>query len=256
DNGAQVAYVVRVLGAGSLPALGTWCAGQFTNSQLDADWPGDSGLQALQYQIQASSPGDWANQTIVQFRYWAKGPTGNPEIEVETAPPNETVEILSGLDPATIDTEVNQQSQYIRLTPLPLPPGLTAAALLAPQNSQTTPSLAKPGPRYYEWPAKGSIQLTGGTCAPPLEADYMDAVRTLGDQVEVALLACPDLAEMSQQNGILNAMLTQADQLHDRLVIIDVPPTKADPLCAIGWVDKSLRQQFGENLLRNGAVYH
>jgi Bacteriophage tail sheath protein len=248
DNGAQVAYVVRVLGKCSLPAMGTWCAGQFSNGQLDADWPGASGLQAIQYQIQASSPGDWANQTIVQFRYWAKGPTGNPEIEVETAPPNETVEILSGLDPATIDTEVNQQSQYIRLTPLPLPPGLAATGL--------SPPLANPGPRYYEWPAKGSLQLTGGTCAPPLEGDYMDAVQTLGDQIEVALLACPDLAGMSQQIGILNAMLTQADQLHDRLVIIDVPPTKADPLCAIGWVDTSLRQQFGENLLRNGAVYH
>ena len=34
DNGAQVAYIVRVLGNGSLPALGTWCAGQFINQHL------------------------------------------------------------------------------------------------------------------------------------------------------------------------------------------------------------------------------
>jgi uncharacterized protein len=246
DNGAQVAYVVRVLGADSSSAMGMWCPGQFVNGQLDPDWPGDSGLQAIQYQIYASSPGDWANQTIVQFRYWAKGPSGNPEIEVETAPPNETTEILTGLHPATIDTEVNDQSQYIRLNPLPLPAGLTAAMLASP-----------PGPRYYEWPVAGkSIQLGGGTSCPPLEADYMDAVQTLGDQVEVALLACPDLAGMTEQTGIISAMLTQADQLHDRLVIIDVPPTKSDPLCAIKWVDQCLRQQFPEHLLRNGAVYH
>jgi uncharacterized protein len=248
DNGAQVAYVVRVLGASSLPAMGMWSAGQFINGRLDADWPGDSGLQAIQYQIQATSPGEWANGTIIQFRYWAKGPTGNPEIEVETAPPNETPEILTGLDPAAIDAEVNAQSQYICLTPMPLPVGLTLPSLSTPP--------ATPGPRYYEWPAQGSIQLSGGTCEPPLEADYMDAVQTLGDQVEVALLACPDLAGMSQQTGIIDAMLTQADQLHDRLVIIDVPPTKADPLCAIKWVDQCLRQQFPENLLRNGTVYH
>jgi uncharacterized protein len=246
DNGAQVAYIVRVLGSGSLPATATWNAGQFTNGQLGADWPAASGLQAIQYQIQASSPGDWANQTIVQFRYWAKGPTGNPEIEVETAPPNEDVEILTGLDPATIDTEVNQQSQYIRLTPLPLPTGLTAVTL----------SAGKPGPRYFQWPAQGGILLAGGTCEPPLEADYMDAVTALGDQIEVALLACPDLAAMSQQNGIVNAMLTQANLLHDRLVVIDVPPDKSDPLCAVSWVDTALRRQFPEKLLRNAAVYY
>jgi hypothetical protein len=247
DNGAQVAYIVRVLGSGSQPALGNWCAGKFTKGQLDPDWPFDSGLLAIQYQIQASSPGDWANQTIVQFRYWAKGPSGQPEMEVETAPPNEAVEILTGLTPATIDTQVNAQSQYIRLTPLPLPAGLTAAQLTSTRLH---------GPRYFEWPTTGSIQLQGGTCAPPIEPDYMAAVQTLGDQVEVALLACPDLAGMSQQTGIVNAMLTQADQLHDRLVIVDVPPTKADPLCAVRWVDQSLRQQFSENLLRNCAVYH
>ena len=248
DNGAQVAYIVRVLGSGSQAALGSWSAGQFTNGQLDSDWPGDSGLPAIQYQIQASSPGEWANGTIVEFRYWAKGPTGNPEIEVATAPPNEAVEILTGLTPATIDTLVNAQSQYIRLTPQPLPTGLTTAAL--------SPPLAPHGPRYYEWPAQGTIQLSGGTSVAPIEADYMDAVGILGDQVEVALVACPDLAGMSQQTGILDAMLTQADQLHDRLVIIDIPPTQADPLCAVKWVDKSLRQQFAENLLRNGAVYY
>jgi Bacteriophage tail sheath protein len=233
DNGAQVAYIVRLLGSGSQPALGIWNAGTFLNGQLDQDWPGDSGLQAIQFQIQASSPGDWANGTDIN-------------IQVETAPPNEAPEILTGIDPGNIVEEVNEQSQYIQLTAQALPANLPLGVLSNP-----------PGPRYYEWPGPGqpNIQLAGGISVPPTEADYLDAVQTLGDQIEVALVACPDLFCLSQQTGVLSAMLTQADQLHDRLVIIDVPPSLADPIAATAWV-RSLRSLFPENVLRNGAVYH
>lgn len=248
DNSAQTAYVVRLLGAGSQYATGDWNAGSFdpASVKLNADWPGASGLTAVQFQIAASSPGDWANKTTVAIRYWLNGSTGGPEIQIETTPPNETPELLTGIAPASIAERVNEQSAYIRMTPNPLPAGLSLAEL-----GGTI------GPRYYEWPP---TVLDGGTALPPTMEDYLDAVQQLADESEVALVACPDLyhkdfSDPADQFGIITAMLAQADQLHDRLVIIDVPPSQADPLMAVQWAQR-LREPLTEQVLRNGAVYH
>jgi hypothetical protein len=249
ENNAQVAHVIRLLGAGSNYASDVWNAGSFDSAsgKLDADWPGASGLAALQFQIQATSPGDWANKTTVQFRYWLNGSTAKPELQLEIRPPNETVELLTGIDPGSVVKEVNQQSAYIRMVADPLPSGQSVAKLQA----------APAGPRYYEWPV---IALSGGTSIKPDKSDYLDAILQLGDQVEVALVVSPDLyhpdfADPAEQLEVLTDMLTQADQLHDRLVIIDVPPLKADPFCAVNWVQQ-LRGTLTKEVLRNGSVYH
>jgi hypothetical protein len=389
DNGGEAAYVVRLLGAASTPAAGSWTAGTFdaASGKLGADWPGASGLQAIRFTVVASSPGDWANDTRVTIRYWAKGPSGQPEMELEVAPPNETVELLTGLDPKNIVDEVNAQSDYVRLTPDDLPAGLKASDLVSPppapsvavigvgtftaasggyqyaycyengppgpvtlsscsELSLTTgnftnkgpatfdvtaapdpqtkqirvfrtkdggatlyelptspylnltqtitdaatdgqldplhqaPSLstARPGPRYWEWDLNA---LSGGAALPPAKQDYLNAVQLLGDEVEVALIASPDLyqgdlPDESDQLDVLYALLTQAEQLHDRLVIIDVPAANASPLDtdiidvssdtvsrtravlgAVNWVQAKLRLPLSnESILRNGAVYH
>jgi hypothetical protein len=262
DNEAEVAYVVRVLGAGSQTAQGAWQAGSFdaATGKLNPDWPGASGLQAIQFQIAASSPGVWANKTTIEIRYWAVGRLGKPEIEFAVSPPSEAPEFLTGIDPAAVAVEVNDRSNYIRLTPGPLPAGLAPQALSTPF-----------GPRYYEW---RRITLDGGAGATATKEDFLAALLLLGDQGEVALVACPDLyntdfaepdrpdrkdraaAIIGDQLELLTAMLTQAGQLDDRLVIIDVPPAQADPVAAVAWVDTQLRAPLTEPLLRNGAVYH
>jgi hypothetical protein len=252
NNQAQTAHVVRLLDKSSQCAGGVWSAGSYDTAThtLNADWPGASGLTALAFQVKASSPGDWANKTWVKIRYWVNGSAGKPEIQIETSPPNEAVELLTGLDPASLADEVNQQSAYIRLTPSPLPAGLTAAALQVP--------LAAAGPRYCEW--RPFVMLSGGSSVPPTKVDYLSAVEQLGDKLEVALVASPDLYHQdfsgpADQMEVLIALLKQADELHDRLVIIDVPPQQADPLKAVAWVEQ-LRATLTENELRNGAVYH
>ena len=252
DNQAQVAYVVRLLGAASQNASGTWQAGCFdaTKHMLNPDWPGASGLQAIQFLIEATSPGVWANKTAVDIRYWANGRSGKPEIEFEIRPPNEAPEMLTGIDPAAVDAEVNDQSNYIRLTLAALPPSLS------PQTLST--SSAPSGPRYYEWPR---VTLSGGTSLAPTKEDYLAAVTALGDQSDVALVASPDLYHPDLGNSIdqlevIATMLTQASQLDDRLVVIDVPPDYADPIDAVNWVGSQLREQLTEEVLRNGAVYH
>ena len=60
-------------------------------------------------------------QDTIDIRYWAIGRSGKPKTEFEIYPPNEAAEILNGIDPGTVDTEINEQSNYIRLTPAVLP---------------------------------------------------------------------------------------------------------------------------------------
>jgi len=250
ENKASAAYIVRLLGGKSQCAAGRWIVGTYdaASKTLNADWPGAGGLPALSFTIQASSQGTWANKTSITVRYWQDGTGGKPEIEFQVKPPNDHAEILSGLDPASVHDAVNAQSAYIRLSPDPLPEGVTAPLLAG----------APPGPRYFEWNV-GS--LSGGTSVAPDRADYLNAVQLLGDEIEVALMLSPDLyhpdfSVASDQTDVLGAMLTQAEALHDRLVIIDVPPQYADALSAVRWVDTSLRTQFDEDILRNGTVYH
>src|SRR5205823_5280984 len=55
---------------------------------------------------------------------------------------------------------------------------------------------------------------------------------------------------------IISALLTQAAGLHDRLVILDVPPTKSNPTCALGWLSDLRGLIKDEKVLQNAAVYH
>jgi len=379
DNGGEAAWVVRLLGAASTTASANWKVGTLdaATGKFNPDWPGASGVQAIEFNVEASSPGDWANGTRVTIRYWAKGASGTPEMEFEIAPPNEPVELLTGLDPGNMVDEVNTASTYIQLTGNPLPAGLKPQDLASPPPAPavqvlgvgtftaahgyqyaycyesgppgpltpgscselsantgsfvnqaaasfdisasadsdtkrirvfrtkdggaalyelpTSPyinttqtilddapdvqlnllsaapkqSAARPGPRYWEWEL---APLASGTAIAPAKQDFLNAVQTLGDQPEVALVACPDLYQgdlgnEADQLDVLYALLNQAEQLHDRLVLIDVPPANASPtdraangrvvLGAVNWVQTRLRSPLSdEHLLRNGAVYH
>ena len=249
ENGGDVAHVLRLLGKNSLTALATLSLGTFdaVANKLDPDWPGTSDFEHIQFKVEASSPGDWANDVTVTVRYWAKGASGSPEVEVEISTPQEGVEILSGISPKTIGKEVDAQSAYIRLTGIELPPTLPMLQLHSAN-----------GPGYREW---GPIRLSGGTSISPSKQDYLDAIEILGDQVEVALVSCPDLYTNlpgdEDQEQILTELLNQAEELHDRMVLIDVPTAKAEPVVARDWVQSTFRDVLkNEKILRNGAVYH
>lgn len=373
DNGGQVAYVIRLLGSDAATARMVWevDGGSFVSTgALDKDWPGLAGLTAIEFSVDATSPGDWANQTSVTIRYWSSGASGKPEMEVEIVPPDGDPELLGGIDPARIVEQVNTRSALVRFTAADLPPKLKVSDLtsfaapvvtftgpgafkathggyqyaycyqardssLSPRSElsartgdfsnqgaarfdvpashdkqtiaikvyRTTdggavlfelpgspypnvtqritdaasdaqlnaasrapdPPLARPGPRYLEWSVG---RLTGGKTDPPSKQDYLEAVKTLGDQVEVALVACPDLYPdlalpdtpvNDDQIAILESLLIQAEELHDRLVIVDVPPQNAAATDAIAWVNTTLLASPNlqeEKRVRNGAVYH
>jgi uncharacterized protein len=253
DNLAQTAYVVRLLGEGHQTASSNWAAGEVDQAtgKPTVGWPGDSGLQTLGFTITATSPGTWANGTTINIRYWARGNSGKPEMEMEIAPPGEPVEILSGISPATLTKDVNARSMYVHLEEIPLPSTISPSDL--------TPPNAHHGPRYFEWTP--ALVLANGMSVAPTTKEYSDAVQLLGDEVEVALTACPDLhmEEMvteDHRTDVITALLTQAEELHDREVILDVPPDYADPIAAVQWAS-TLRQAIQDKkILRGGAVYY
>ncbi len=251
DNWAQTAYVVRLLGTDSSVATANWTAGSLdaTTGMPNADWPGDSRLPGLAFDLTASSPGDWANQMTFVVRYWARGASGNSELEIEITPSDGPAELLSSINPENIIEEVNAQSLYLRLTAVPLPAGLTPGDLRNP-----------PGPRYYEWRA---VTFSGGSAQSPSRIQFLDATAALADEAEVALVVCPDLYNSeavvlspSDQGDVISALLNQAEALHDRQVILDVPPDQAATVCALKWV-QSLRDSIvDEHLLRHATFYH
>jgi hypothetical protein len=255
-NGGEVAHVVRLASAPLAKASAIWIVGD--PPPQGKNWPGRGGFQVLGYRVESTSPGQWANDTVVRFRYYADGPDNRPAVEITVQAAGEPTETICGIDPAKIEWQVKTQSNLIRLHALPLPAGLTAANLQTPS--------APDGPRYLEWLP---LTLTGGQSGVASSAEYQQGITTVGDEPEIALVAVPDLfsdfpCDSNDLSGerinakrveILAALLAQAETLHDRMVIIDIPPESADPRLAIDWLTK-LYQQADEVTLRAGAVYH
>jgi hypothetical protein len=267
DNGGEVAWVVR-LGRGlalestpkdkqSTPAFGTWTVGSLDiNGNWEKNSPGQGGFRSTTYRIEATSPGAWANGTTVTVRYLLSGASGAPEIDFEIAAPDEPVELFTNLSPSTLEEQVQAASALIRIT-------------AEPPIIDGTPPGSPPGPRYIEW----VIPLQGGGDEPPGRVEYLTALRKLGDQPEVALVALPDLHDRIKKEHdrikmeeesleILRVAIEQAEELRDRLVLIDVPtdPEHAEtaikePAKAIEWVE-SLRSQVEPAVSRAAAAYH
>ena len=88
QNGGQIAWTVRVSGAAAA-ASALWQPGRDTVPLPD-------------YQVEAASPGDWANGTQVQISYLASGPAGSPTVDLRVEAPAEPVEMFTGLAPQAL----------------------------------------------------------------------------------------------------------------------------------------------------------
>lgn len=115
----------------------------------------------------------------------------------------------------------------------------------------------------------------------PSKHDYLAAIRKLGEEdkvdlatapsIEVALVAVPGLYDpglyedplsSEEQEEVLRALIEQAEQLHDRLVLVDVRTDveNSDDAIkeaneAIQWIGR-LRGQGDDTMMRAAAVYH
>ncbi len=271
ENGGQVAYVVRL--AEPFPseeeikspkrrlpddpeintAIGIWEVGEV--DQTTREWvqsaPISGGFRNTAYSIEATSPGAWANGTRISFRYRLNGVSGRPEIDVIVQAPDEPIEYLRGLNPVEIVEQVAASSSLIRLRASGLEP------------AEVPPDMPS-GRRFINYPV---VTLSGGQDARPSKEEYLEAVKRLNDEPEVALVTAPDLYTDVESDDarmeILSTMIQRAEQLHDRMVLVDVPPPDRlhpreainDVEGLIGWTER-LRASNAQGALRAAAAYH
>lgn len=242
ENGGQVAWVLRLPGdPGPLAPVATSQA-PLRVGQLDGTGqrmaPFPAGFRHGEYRIEAASPGAWANDTRVTVDYRLDGSAGTPEVDLVIEAPEEPVEYLTGIDPAGLSEEVAARSRLVRIE---------GRGLLAH-------GVAPPGPRRREFTAT----LSGGVDPRPGRVEYLDAIGHLGEEPEVALVAFPDLyADLEtadQQLEVLAEAIQEAEDLHDRMVLVDLPAEAQDARSALEYA--ATRRVLLDVAARAAAVYH
>ena len=229
ENGGDLAWVVRVAGAGT-PASAEWDVADL------------AGFSAAAYQVVASSPGTWAEGGRVTIWYRSGSLADSSEVDVRVVVPGEPVEAFARI-PAGQVAERLAASRLIRLMPAP------RAAAAGPAGP----------PRRFK---VSELSLTGGADVAPGVDDYLAAIDALADQPEVAIVAAPDLGGHltgdTDQRAVVSALLSTAASLLDRLVLLDVPAGQAGntpaPQDALAWAATMLPPD--PVLRRAGAIYY
>jgi hypothetical protein len=214
ENGGDVAHVVRLFGPAPTAdpdagvARGVW---SLEGPAAGKAWPGwhprQGEFATTAYTIRASSPGAWANGLRVKAHYRQKGASKKPEVDLVVRVADEPIEHLTGLDPTDIEAQVNARSALIRLEPA---------------GTKIT-IFAQGGPRLLNWE---DVVLDQVKDLAVSDADYLAGLELLADEAEVALVAMPDLTHdvgAEQALTIQQHAIAQAEALHDRLVLVDLP---------------------------------
>lgn len=253
ENEGEVAHVIRLCHPSATVAAADWTVGELDG---EGRWTPNSpqSFGHASYRIEASSPGAWANNTRVRIQYRLRGSAGSPVVDVAVIAPDEPVEYFTGLSPDRIVEEVAARSQLVRLVP---------------HGEVGRACALNPGPHALnrEFTLSGGADSTSRRT--PGKLDYLDAIRKVGDEGEVALVAAPglydDIRDEAEQAEILLAMIEQAGQLRDRLVLVDVPTDGEDAEDrglaikevnrALRWAER-LRLSTDDTSIRAAAVYH
>jgi len=207
----------------------------------------NAGFLWSRYTFHASSPGSWANKAQVTLSYNRQGVSGTPSIDVVTMAAGELTETIRGIQPSTLVDQINKTSSLIRVrhvegTSLPRATGLASLS------------------------TKATLTLDGGTDDPPTTQTYLDAIQSMGDEPEVALVVMPDLfGDISNPDdclAILADAVALADAKQDRLVLVDVPRKLLASQDVIAWAEKLQDTCIAASTLRDqdtaraAAVYH
>jgi hypothetical protein len=229
ENGGQIAYVLRIDGVGGKPAGEDWIIGDLAGA----------GFTHTSYRIEASSPGEWANQATVTITYVRDGLLRQHELSIRIEVLGEAPEVFAGITPHDIVEQV-ASSRFIRLIPNGPP---------APNPGAAAPS----GPSFKPW----RVTLRDGIDPVPGQDDYLRAAEKLGEVVEVAMVLVPDLHPDLGPAAlpVLRALSRDAADRQDRLVLVDVPAEHAEPMPAVVWV-QGLRAGLESEAHRVAAVYH
>lgn len=189
-NGGYVAWIVRLSAPGA------------TVSQVLWKPTGLAELGNLAYQIIAASPGAWASKLRITVRYRARTVTGTPTIDLSLRSSEETEEHRD-IPAAELVARIARDSQLVRIVP--------------------RDPIAVDTPRSFAV-EELVLDQTGASALPELE-DYLAAILTIADVPEPAIVAFPELAalEPGQAARVYRAAAASAEELRDRLVLVDLP---------------------------------
>jgi phage tail sheath protein FI len=242
ENGGELAWVTRVAGA-EATATALWSV-----TDLDTFSP------VTDFQVDATSPGKWADGGQVTVWYRSGSLAGPAEVDVRVVIPGETVEVFTRIPVKNIPDRL-ADSHLIRFVPVQGSDGAaTAPASAAPYGKKIELSLSL-----------GSRAASDSAIAAPDVNDYLAAVQALADQPEVAIVAAPDLGrhltDDNDRKTVVSALLSTAATQLDRLVLLDVPPVPSDPsdktlppLGVLAWASAVLPTDSAQ--LRAAAVYY
>jgi hypothetical protein len=275
ENGGEVAYVARV-GLSAPPdakrtigiATADWHVREQEGKPALDEPP--AGFSFLTYRIEASSPGDWSDGTSVVIDYSSKGLSGVPEIDIVTRAPQEPAHYLIGLPlrlpPGRTFTELTGGPDELPESQLlPKLVELRSPLIRLQPESEWTPGIQQPAanqpapPRTLHW--EFTLRFNEPSpdqkkrCQELLKQEYFDAITAFENESEIAVVAAPGLVEdfedhLFDRQAIVAGLLAQAENLRDRLVLIDLDQEKD-----ISEGMDEIRTD-NEGRLRNGAVYH
>ncbi len=237
ENGGEVAWIVRAQrGAPAVPPAKAWTLWEVSGAS--EPFAALAGFGGRFYRLSASSPGEWANGCEVVIRYRRAGGRG-PSLDVSIAPHEAEPEQVRDIEPSALSEALANRSRYLRATALSAPP--------------PAPAGVAPGPNVRSW----TLRLRQGQEPAVDEAGYLDALTTIAELPEPALLGLPDLLRdledvAAQRRSVLAAArLCEAKQ--DRLVLVDLPPEISRGEEAAAWIDG-----LGDDraIDRNLAAYH
>jgi len=198
------------------------------------------GLPWARYRTTAHHSGPEGNGVSISVEYLRLASGEAPFVRVRVDTPAGAHELIDLLPAATWFEDVSSRSKIVSVVPVVT------------------------GPRWAVCP---NLYLAGGTEAAPHRDAYLSAVTALQDQPDVAIVALPDLhpdalpsgggaTSFSEADGldVLAAAIVGASELHDRLVLVDLPRTP-DARAQTAWLD-ALGALTGSDALRDAAAYH
>lgn len=232
ENGGEVAWIIRLATPRASVSSAIWSA---------------KGLAALGnsvFRISAATPGPWSRGARVTLRYRGRTATGTATLDISIRTADETEEHRA-IPASTLIEQINTASRLIRI--------------------EWIDHVAPATPRAF---ATEQITLDqAGAVEPPAQEDYFDAIGLLTDVPEAALVAFPELHDLGDTGAtkVIRAAAAAADGLHDRLVLVDLPPDpphlrwQVDDILA--WVADTLGRGDDDKgravrWWRSAALYH
>lgn len=204
-NDGEVAWVVRTGRAGR-PATASVQLGTVSGGTWGADGPTRLSVPGARLVVTASSPGTWADGTMVKITYRAYGVAGDPELDLRIVVPGEPVVQRASLAPEELLAAVAGS-------------GLVTAAFA---GVPVTGQAAGPnnGPAVLEW----MLRLGNGAEPTLAVADYLHAIEEQAELDEVALVCAPELPALdpADQDIVVAALAGSAAARLDRLVVLAV----------------------------------